>query len=204
MNLSGGEIEALARKSARGAGLPWGLAEEAGMATRWLAEHGRPGVAALAALLPAIDGRPPMMPVPGAGDWRPRGEALCPICTGAALADRLATGPLRLRCVLAPLLLVPQVALVASQTGRALAVDWPGGGAALGPDPVWRGAAMPARADVTLAPCEMPALPPVRPATPAPSDPEAVARLDAFARRIYAPAHLGRDDGAGAGLTDTD
>ncbi|MDM5147915.1 DUF3726 domain-containing protein [Candidatus Persebacteraceae bacterium Df01] len=36
------EIETLARKAARGAGLPWGIAEETGVAARWLAARQLP------------------------------------------------------------------------------------------------------------------------------------------------------------------
>jgi hypothetical protein len=52
------EIEAQLRKAARGAGLPWGLAEEAGKAARWLAMHGIDGLPASAALFEQNDGRP--------------------------------------------------------------------------------------------------------------------------------------------------
>ncbi len=41
------EIDAMARKAARGAGYAWGLAEEAGRAVRWLEARGLPGLAAL-------------------------------------------------------------------------------------------------------------------------------------------------------------
>lgn len=43
VKLSLGEVEALCKKAARGAGLPWGLAEEAGFAARWLSAHGFDG-----------------------------------------------------------------------------------------------------------------------------------------------------------------
>ena len=46
--LSLGEAEALAREAARGAGLPWGLAEEAGRAARALCAADLPGLDALA------------------------------------------------------------------------------------------------------------------------------------------------------------
>ena len=49
MTWSLNEIETLSRKAARGAGLSWGLAEEAGKATRWLAAAGLPGPQVLAA-----------------------------------------------------------------------------------------------------------------------------------------------------------
>ncbi len=53
MSWSLNEIEGLARKAARGSGLSWGLAEEAGKATRWLCAAGLPGADALAGLLTA-------------------------------------------------------------------------------------------------------------------------------------------------------
>jgi hypothetical protein len=42
-----GETEALTLKAARGAGMPWGLAEEASEAVIWLQARGLPGVSAL-------------------------------------------------------------------------------------------------------------------------------------------------------------
>ena len=48
MSWSLGETRALAIKAARGAGLSWGLAEEAGFSVHWLQARGAPGVAALA------------------------------------------------------------------------------------------------------------------------------------------------------------
>ncbi|NND22495.1 MAG: DUF3726 domain-containing protein, partial [Silicimonas sp.] len=39
MSYSLNEVEATAKKAARGAGYPWGLAEEAAKATRWLCAH---------------------------------------------------------------------------------------------------------------------------------------------------------------------
>ena len=43
MTFSLNEIEAIGKRAARGAGLPWGLAEEAGKAARWLTARGLPG-----------------------------------------------------------------------------------------------------------------------------------------------------------------
>ena len=56
--VSSNEVDALAKKAAKGAGMPWGLAAEAGKATRWLADRGLPGPAVLADLLetPVADG----------------------------------------------------------------------------------------------------------------------------------------------------
>ena len=43
MSLSLNEVESLAKKAARGTGYPWGLAEEAAKASRWLAARGVDG-----------------------------------------------------------------------------------------------------------------------------------------------------------------
>ena len=47
MSWSLGETGALALKAARGAGMTWGLAEEASEAVVWLQARGLPGVSAL-------------------------------------------------------------------------------------------------------------------------------------------------------------
>lgn len=71
--------------------MPWGLAEEAGKASRWLSERGLPGVELLARLLTANDGRSyaSMAPVIVDGRWRAPDGELCPVCSGAAVSDRL-------------------------------------------------------------------------------------------------------------------
>ena len=51
MSWSLGETGALALKAARGAGMPWGLAEEASEAVIWLQARGLPGVSALCCYL---------------------------------------------------------------------------------------------------------------------------------------------------------
>jgi len=42
-NCSLSEIDALARKAARGAGYSWGIAEEVGKSARWLSAYGFKG-----------------------------------------------------------------------------------------------------------------------------------------------------------------
>lgn len=85
------EVEVYGRRAARGAGMPWGLAEEAGKASRWLCERGLPGVELLARLLEANDGRSyaSMAPVIANGRWQAADGDLCPVCTGAALSDHM-------------------------------------------------------------------------------------------------------------------
>ena len=73
MSFALNEVEATAKKATRGAGYPWGLAEEAAKATRWLCAQGLDGVAILAGAL-TRDGE----------------RYVCPITEGARLSDQAA------------------------------------------------------------------------------------------------------------------
>jgi hypothetical protein len=75
------EIASTSLKAARGAGCPWGLAEEAAMAVRVLESHGLPGVADLAALLSSKR----LCGCSGCSDG-----PVCGIAALATLSDRLA------------------------------------------------------------------------------------------------------------------
>ena len=126
------EIDTLCKRAARGAGLPWGLAEEAGKASRWLAAHQLPGPEALAELLLRIDGIAPrhLLPNDTDGVWRARAGQLCPVSTGAAMCDRatdIARGHVFvLGPTLQPLLLIPFAAAAASLSNAAVGLTWPG------------------------------------------------------------------------------
>ena len=132
MTWSLNEIEALARKAARGGGMAWGLAEEAGKATRWLCAAGWPGATALADLLLTNDGAAweAIRPRTDTDTWTARDGILCPTAAGAALTDRaadLAAGhTIRLQNVSRPILLIPHAAWAAETTGTALDIRWPG------------------------------------------------------------------------------
>ena len=127
MSYSLNEVEALAKRSARGAGYSWGLAEEAAMATRWLCVHGLNGVSVLADILelgfaPNIDNHTPLDPY---ADWVAKQE-LCPIATGAALNDfswLLTDRELVLHKISNPVFLMPFLALVALKSGRVFALE---------------------------------------------------------------------------------
>lgn len=215
------EIEALARKAARGAGMSWGLAEEAGKAARWLAARGLPALPSLAALLDAQDGLPYQVVRPqeetaadGALRWRAAGERLCPIACGAALADRAgdpAAGlSLKLERVAQPLLLLPFLARAADQRSGAIALSLDGWEIRVGPDGPDDAAALaaaPAEASARLRPLDRP----VAAARAAPgaagfeAPDDAWETLARFAHRTYVPASdESRLAGAGAGLSDND
>ena len=106
MNWSLGEIGALATKAARGSGMDWGLADEAGYAVKWLQRRQLPGVAALCRYL----------------SWRRAGDITiwpddtasdghyCPIATGAAYGDGMFGDEVQFARVRTPLLLIPFIA----------------------------------------------------------------------------------------------
>ncbi|MFW8634745.1 DUF3726 domain-containing protein [Cribrihabitans pelagius] len=126
------EIEALARKAARGGGMSWGLAEETGKAVRWLSENGLPGPRLLVDLLRLNDGTAyaDLAPRQADGIWRARSGLLCPIIAGALICDRadeLTAGEgLRLGEVAVPLLLAPFASAAARSAGVAVALEWRG------------------------------------------------------------------------------
>lgn len=132
------EIQAACLKAARGSGLPWGLAEEAGMSAAWLAAAGLPGPELVLQLLEGPRGEPPAV---APGLWRAaRGGSICPIRAGAALCD-FATLPegigartLAITDVRLPLLILPFAAQIARRTGRWIGAEWPNVRALLGPN----------------------------------------------------------------------
>lgn len=216
MNWSLNELEALSRKAARGSGLSWGLAEEAGRATRWLAENGLPAAELLAALLKQHDGQAyaDLAPEVGTDPWVARGGRLCPLITGAALSDRAdeiggASGIRLGRCAF-PVFLLPFAAAASRSTGAVVRLEWddvalsvgPGGAFVVGPEAalsasetsavsVTAATAAPGEALARQGRCEVPA--------------SAAETLGSFAHRTYAPAtEQSRTAGAGAGLNDND
>ena len=122
MILSLNEIETTMLKAARGAGMAWGLAEEAAQAARWLAVAGVGFEAAFLHVLEAAPWRTDI--VFERATFRPRDPlaSLCPIRVGACLSDLPDILPLRVERVLQPLLLLP----FAARLDRPIAVTWNG------------------------------------------------------------------------------
>jgi hypothetical protein len=216
--LSLAEMEALTVKAARGAGLSWGMAEEAGAAVRWLASHGLPGPELLLRHLEAFDRREwgAIAPVVAGPVWRTAGGgALSPLAAGAALSDRAAledgpgSVPITLQQLADPGLLLPFVAMAAGAVGRPLRVEWDGLAVVVNGDGVAfataaGGVVEPLAASVVVTPGEAGAA--MRRATAAPRlVPLSVWQgLDRLAFRTYVPASAASRAGAGAGTTDND
>ena len=206
------EIEATAKRAARGAGLSWGMAEEASKAARWLCTQGFDGAALLAAVLEQSDGRPAgeLRPQSLQGEWRAASGTLCPLLAGASLSDcaaRLADGRITLQAVSHPALLLPFAAAAAAQLGQPVTLEWDGCAAVTdGKSVSIKGEAvqqpLTAGATASLGGTLGAPLPQATRATP---DAAAWESLNRFARRTFAPAtEASRLAGAGAGLSDND
>lgn len=204
MSWSLSEIESLSRKAARGAGMGWGMAEEAGKAATWLAAAGLPGPEALADLLERLHHQDlnEFAPVIRADAWRAPGGALCPIRAGAALSDLGCSGKTRLKGMMQPLLIVPFAVQAAE---GPLVLEWPGARFACGG--ALRGSAegLCVQADVLIEAGTAPEHPLLDCALRYTPKPEAITVLERFAQFTYAPeTEASRTSGAGAGLSDND
>lgn len=213
------EVETYGRRAARGAGMAWGLAEEAGKAARWLAERDLPGVELLLRLLVANDRRPyaGMAPVIDAGRWRSADGALCPICSGAALSDRIDSlvpkTAITIEMLACPLLLTPFLDRSSRREHRSLELSWPGvravltgNGLAIDCDDA-AGLVVESVAEATVAiRADDSAKPTHRPRITGVGTSEPIWRaLDELGQRTYVPAtQESRARGAGAGRTDND
>ncbi len=192
MSWSLGEVKALSVKAARGAGLSWGMADEAGFAVQWLQSFGAPGAAALADYL----------------DWRDNSPQrlfdLCPIHLGTAIMDADRGLPEQIGRIRHPLLLAP---FVANSNPPGMVMEWPGVVLALSEAGLVTQSPL---QNLLMAEAECmarPAAPQV--AAPFSRVPEteagSIERLNVYAARTYAPAtEASRMGGAGAGITDND
>ncbi|WP_146347185.1 DUF3726 domain-containing protein [Phaeobacter marinintestinus] len=191
MSFSLNEVDAMAKRATRGVGYAWGLAEEAGKATRWLCAHSLDGVSVLAATLEDD-------PDPSS----------CPLIAGTALSDKaadLTDAPLTLIDLSQPMLLLAFAGSAARQLGHPVTLTCnsvvavtDGSGLALsGTFPIQA-----KTVDIRLG-GQMDT--PLQTATRVTPDQNAWATLERFAHRTYAPAtEESRRLGAGAGLSDND
>ncbi|MEF3049032.1 DUF3726 domain-containing protein [Pseudotabrizicola sp. L79] len=215
--LSRNEVETLCLKAARGAGLSWGLAEEAGFAIGWLTAQGVDGATALLAHLAG------WAPATGVIDttnrlWRAAShDGLCPIAAGAALEDhaQLDAGPyhggIGLQALRHPLLVLPFLARMAQASQSALAFGWSGGTVTILPGrPIDPKALLAlgqiAQDNITVAPAA--AIAPVdqtaTKTTPCAVPAATLAGLNALSMRTTVPASEQSRRGAGGTTSDND
>lgn len=191
------EITATCTKAARGAGCPWGLAEEAGQMARTLSAHGLPGAEVVSALFDT--------PRACDCDGHDSGVA-CGLFEAASLSDLLPDQSCQFGPVAAPMLLAA-ACLRDGQTGQTWDLAWPGGRLRCGPAGcATEGGVMPVVAEtVTVSRVyETPegTSPDWR---SRPVDHRAWARLETLAARTYVPeTEASRASGAGPGTTETE
>lgn len=139
--LSHNEVTSLCMKAARGAGMSWGLAEEAGFAAAWLVQHGINGPSHLCTHLNQSQGRSQgrpwsdMCPTVTPHGWlAPAGHALCPIALGASLCDYAglpeglkAGSSLKIGKVDHPVLLIPFLVATGVSNDILIDIDCTGG-----------------------------------------------------------------------------
>lgn len=207
------EVEALAKRAVRGAGMSWGTAEEAAKATRWLCRNGIDGAGVLSALLDRNRGKAEqdLRPAEISGSWRAFDAThLCPLLAGAALSDcaaKLKDAPISMQQVIFPALLFPFIASAAAQLDCVVTLECDAGSAStdgnwltLSDDAILQASS----ADVVIRIGELTGetLSQVSRATPAQ---DAWDTLNTYAHKTYAPAtEASRLAGAGAGLSDND
>jgi hypothetical protein len=192
MIVSLNEVEVMATKAANGAGRPWGLAQEAGMAAARLEAMGLPGARCLLRLLETTDAETKL-------------AGRCPILEGAHISDLGGEGlPALFDAMLQPLLLAPflmQAGVVATLTWSDCAVEVSSGGITLSGSNSCPASPVQVRIEAGVV-----ASPSMRPGTGAVDIADEIwEALGLFAHRTYVPAtEASRLKGAGAGLTDND
>ena len=217
--LSCNEAASLCMKAARGAGMNWGMAEEAGFAAAWLVSHGIDGPSHLRAHLERADGRDwaDMCPTVTPDGWQnTNGQPACPIILGATMCDYadLPEGPhsgttIALGPVSAPILLVPFLAEVARSNGLAFTLSWPKGAVRIYADETWLQASLQSLGvpQLVLALCTI-AAPPHEPSAVSMPNAQTTAAtivvLNTFAMRTTVPATEASRAGAGSTLSDND
>ncbi len=207
-----GAIESLVFKAYRGAGMSWGLAEEAGQAAGWLAMHDLPGTEAFAGLVSDLDEVPydDVAPQIDKSTWNAKEKPLCPVIAGVAYCDMLPAEPIVLSSLAYPLILAPFVAVASRLQLQSLQIAWSSVFITCTPDGIdcssdTAGLLSPLASDVSISPCGFPSNPRTAAKRRGTIDPEAREILERFAHRTYVPAsEASRLSGAGAGLTDND
>ena len=218
MYLSLNEIDVSVKRAARGVGMSWGLAEEAGKAARWLAARRLTRLELVIDYLCSQDHRPyeDMRPRRNGAVWSSRGGRLCPIVAGASFSDGARSANVRagvrLASLACPALLLPFLASASKALGSPLSVGWgqtaivvSGSGVEIAAEPQGLADAFAAAVTIALAPRTPMAGSFIERFEGMDVDDEAAARLQALAFRTFVPPSLrSRLTGAGSGLTDND
>ena len=198
MSWSLGEIRSLSIKAARGAGMDWGIAEEAGFAVHWLEAHGLNGTRALAQYLSFVQ------------NHKNFDDENCPLKLGCLVSDTGSWAVLSDKSTPEPVLLVPFIASVLGD--ESVELEWENNSIVVHHDGVSNDEIESLTSKSEDLPCPL--------IIKASSSPKPlfntknrvlddarsyVEILNRFAHKTYAPATAAsRLAGAGAGLNDND
>ncbi len=222
MALSLNQVEQTARKAVRGAGLPWGLAEDAGRAVRRLEMLEFPGMVWLSSLLDTLphDRLDPLRIESSGEDWRAVSGIMSPLLAGPSVADWIglqgngAAATLHLAQIACPGLCIGNIANVLQFSDLQVRLEFPTAALAIDREglTVIRGVS----ADFCGAPQDV-LLETARSGSTVEGvrylprvgsrdvDPCALGMLESLAHRTYVEAsETSRLSGAGAGLQDND
>jgi hypothetical protein len=123
------ELDLMVRRATRGVGLNWGVAEEAGKATRWLCSFGFDGTRLLLNEFDEVFKKSALINVSNQV-WTGQSSLLM----GIALIDRVGFNlPNRIEGLKNPLFLTPFVAQRAQAEKRRLTLDWTQGAISITP-----------------------------------------------------------------------
>ncbi|OSQ52673.1 DUF3726 domain-containing protein [Marivita geojedonensis] len=210
MTVSLNEVEAMAKKATRGAGYPWGVAEDAGKVARQLGMWGYDGCGTLARALTRFDGvlLEDRLPIFDGSDVQPKIGILCPLLAGTALSDhaeRLSVGAMGTGPIAEPTLLLPFAGFAAQflrspvrVAGAGFSVTTNGEHVSVEGEIPDQASALTIERVATSVPCRERAYR----AAPLQADWDVLAR---FAHRTYAPAtEESRQKGAGADSASDD
>ena len=202
------EVEVTAKKAARGSGFTWGMAEEAGKATRWLCGKGVNGCAELSRLLSIAERNIERTPILEAGIWKSVASSLCPISVGACMADQaheLDAQGWQVNDVACPAFLMPFAAEIAAKTGQTVDVTGQEFTAVTDGIHLNLTGQLPVHGvPVTIRTSQKTLRPSDAFSRAAPTETDWTV-LQTLAHRTYAPAtEASRAKGAGAGMTDND
>ncbi|UWP93452.1 DUF3726 domain-containing protein [Aliiroseovarius crassostreae] len=209
MSYSLNEMEATTKRATRGAGYPWGLAEDAAKAARWLCAQGLDGSAEMAQVLERRFAEHPAKHRPQSheGVWRAEGD-LCPISAGALLSDcaqNLKAAPIEMRHVVVPSVLLPFAASAAKRLSGSVRVTFDDVVAMTDGTHLELQGELPGLVQrVVVSQCAE-TVKPNRLLTRSHPSAQSWDVLNRFAHKTYAPAtEESRALGAGAGLSDND
>ncbi len=209
------EIEQTVRKAARGRGLPWGIADEAGKAVRCLHQMELGGIGQLIRMLDQSDaGGVSLRLVHGGGTWTPKSGKLDPLLAGPSLCDFMdarVSSRVEMEQVACPLLLAGFLVNAVSGRRDAMRLSWSGVSLEISSGQIGiHGSDQELETGLgDHVVCEriagLDGLPASARSGQVWVEDAAWARLEQYARRTYVEAtEASRNAGAGAGLLDND